>query len=485
MSIKDNDSLEEFFRKATRQHDLEYNEEDWKKLERMLDAQQPVRPAGWFSTHGRKVLVGLAVVAAVVATWLLLPRGQTTDAVVTDTAAGVDSGIAVTPEEQRDAQTQDEVQLFESLAEDESKVRERVTPGVAQDDAQMDRNTQPDRESMSRAQANTSVPVRPRNEIASASDVRDGNLPDAERIANADNRIDPNEDLSSTPDIGNNDIKKDLSDVSGFNHTQVESGALADRTVNATSDDEQVSQAQTQLADSASVEVSADALEAPAPQRSQFDENRGRFSIAVVAAPDFSRTARGGAMGTGDAMGAYLTYQVLPRWGITTGVLYTNKKYWGEGAEYRPPYGYWKALTNGIVPDRIDGTCSMYEVPVAVTFDIVSTRRTRLFASAGMSSYFVRSEEYYYHFDTPNPGAVNGWTGKKPSTLWFGIGTLSAGLDFKATRTLSLGVEPYFKLPLEGMGWADIDLYSTGVMFAARYHFAKKANKHPPTLQGP
>src|SRR5690606_34218457 len=184
------------------------------------------------------------------------------------------------PEEQRDAQTQDEVQLFESLAEDESKVRERVTPGVAQDDAQMDRNTQPDRESTSRAKANTSAPVRLRNEIASASDVRDRNLPDAERIANADNRIDPNEDLSSTSDISNNDIRKDLSDVSGFNHTQVESGALADRTVNATSDDEQVSQAQTQLADSASVEVSADALEAPAPKRSQFDENRGRFSIA-------------------------------------------------------------------------------------------------------------------------------------------------------------------------------------------------------------
>jgi hypothetical protein len=441
MSRKDNDSLEEFFRKATRHHDLEYNEEDWKKLERMLDVQQPVRPVGWFSTHGRKVLAGLALLTAVVATWLLLPDREGVDTVVTGSADKVD---------QKEAQVQDEAKVFESLAEDESQMRERLSQDINRGNAQLNRDVN------SSAQSGTSAPIRRRTETALTTELR-----------------------------ASNDIKKDPSNVSGFNHTQVESGALVDRAVNAKSDDEKVSQVQTQLADSASVDVSADALEPPASERSGFVNDRGRFAFTVVAAPDFSRTLKGGSMGTGDAMGAFIHYQAFPRWGITTGVLYTNKKYWGKGAEYQPPYGYWKALTNGVVPDRIDGTCSMYEVPVAVTFDIVSTRRTRLFASAGLSSYFVQSEEYYYHFDTPNPGAVNGWTGKKPSTLWFGIGTLSAGFDFKATRTLSLGVEPYFKVPLEGMGWADIDLYSTGVMFAARYHFAKKANKHPPMLQGP
>jgi hypothetical protein len=279
-------------------------------------------------------------------------------------------------------------------------------------------------------------------------------------------------------------LEQHLSDESGFGHTQIEVPAPADRIEKTLSAGEIVEEAQDQPADSASADQTADALEAT-KARSAFDDTRGRFGISVVTAPDFSMTPKGGTMGAGDATGVFLHYQVLPRWGLTAGVLYDTKNYWGTGDEYRPPKGYWKALTNGVVPDRIEGTCAMYEVPVSVTFDIVSTRRARLFASAGLASYFVRSEEYYYHFDTPNPGAVNGWTGKRPSTLWFGIGTLSAGFDFRATRSLSVGIEPYFKVPLEGMGWADVDLYSTGVMFTARYHFTKKANKHPPTIQGP
>ena len=477
MSKKDNDSLEEFFRKATRHHDLEYNEEDWKKLERMLDAQQPVRPAGWFSTHGRKVLIGLAAITAVVITWLLLPVDQATENVATNPSENIDTGIAEAPNQQDDAQT------AESFTNDGS-VREGVTTDTNEGGGKQDLSVPPGREENLNGREKNSGS---RTQLAAAADERNASGPNAARDQSgiAQPNTEHNGVIVNRPAINRDNIKKDLSEVSGFNHTQIESRVPADPIVKADGVDEQVSRVQAQPVDSASVDVSADALEAAASGRSGFDNTRGRFGITVVAAPDFSRTPQGGAMGTGDAMGAFVHYQVLPRWGITTGVLYTNKKYWGKGAEYRPPYGYWKALTNGVVPDRIDGTCSMYEVPVAVTFDIVSTRKTRLFASAGLSSYFVQSEEYYYHFDAPNPGAVNGWTGKKPSTLWFGIGTLSAGLDFRASRTLSLGIEPYFKVPLEGMGWADVDLYSTGVMFAVRYHFAKKANKHPPTLQGP
>ncbi len=469
MSRRDSDSLEDFFRKATRHHDLEYNEADWQKLERMLDEQQPVRPAGWFGAHGRKALMALVAVTAVVAVLLLLPGRQISDTVPASPAGETDSGIAAVPDVQHDDA------ITTPRAEDNAQVRETIRPDVTQDSRQV-------REQNSVDPSNTSAPAPRRADIASGAVAERSNV----------QTVEPNREIYDESNEDNNIEKdparineKDLSDVSGFNHTQAQPPAPADRIGNAPGAEELVSEVQDQPADSASAEPTADALEAPKTRRHGFDETRGRFGISVIAAPDFSMTAKGGAMGAGDAMGVFLHYQVLPRWGVSAGVLLDNKQYWGKGHEYQPPYGYWKALTNGVVPDRIDGTCSMYEVPVSVTFDILSTRRTRLFASAGLSSYFVQSEEYYYHFDTPNPGAVNGWTGKRPSTLWFGIGTLSAGFDFRATRTLSLGIEPYFKVPLEGMGWADIDLYSTGVMFAARYHFARKGNKHPPTIQGP
>ena len=461
MSRKDNDSLEDFFRKATHQHDVEYNEADWKKLERMLDEQQPMRPVGWFRAHGRKALAGLAVAAVVATVFLLLPERQTTDAVPESAAVDTDPDVAATP------QPQEKDRSLELRAGNEHGV----------DDAVRTDAVPPTREESA---SKPSAPITPRIEVASAEHVKGSRRAQdaSENPVALEPNLAPEEDLSA-------DHADEISDVSGFNHKQIEVPAPVIGNETVPGAEEQVAQMQDQPVDSASAEQTADAPEAPTRKRTSFDETRSRFGITVVAAPDFSMTPGGGSMGTGDAIGVYLHYQVLPRWGVTAGVLFDNKQYWGKGHEYRPPRGYWKALTNGVVPDRIDGTCSMYEVPVSITFDVLNTRRTRVFASAGLSSYFVRSEEYYYHFDTPNPGAVNGWTGKRPSTLWFGIGTLSAGFDFKATRTLSLGIEPYFKVPLEGMGWGDVDLYSTGVMFTARYHFAKRANKHPPTIQGP
>lgn len=462
MSRKDNDSLEDFFRKATRHHDLQYNEADWKKLERMLDEQQPVRPAGWLETYGPKALTALAVVAGVVAILLLLPERQATDSASPVASGDTNSEIKATPQADESLALRDDEESEVTLHDDEvAEARDAVR-------AEQGSASQPVRD------VNASAATARRTEPARASD-EDGHQVSLVRPAHETNLADRQNKIE----------EEDLSEVSDFDQKQIELPAPAGRMESVPGAEEQVTVVQDQPADSASAETPADALEGLATDRPKFDATRGRFGISVVAAPDFSMTPKGGAMGAGDAMGVFLHYQVLPRWGVTAGVLYENKKYWGKGDEYRPPYGYWKALTNGVVPDRIDGTCAMYEVPVSVTFDIVSTRRTRLFASAGLASYFMRSEEYYYHFDTPNPGAVNGWTGKKPATLWFGIGTLSAGFDFRATRTLSLGIEPYLKVPLEGMGWADVDLYSTGVMFAARYHFAKKANKHPPTLQGP
>jgi hypothetical protein len=242
-----------------------------------------------------------------------------------------------------------------------------------------------------------------------------------------------------------------------------------------------------QVVDSASAVPTVDALAGlseTAEEKKKSGILNGRWSVSFMAAPDFSTTASKGMTSPGDAVGVMIHYQVFERWGISAGVLNNTKKYWGKGNEYHPPKGYWNALTNGVVPERIDGNCVVIEVPVTVTFDIVQTRRSRLFASAGLSSYRMQNEDYYYQFESPNPGAVTGWSGSSPSSLWFGIGSLSIGYDFKVSRSLSFGVEPYYKIPFEGVGWAEVDLYSTGVLFAARYHFLRK-DKHPPPSQGP
>lgn len=464
MSGKNNDSLEDFFRKATHTPDLRFNEADWLKLEKKLD-EQPEKPVMMVGPSRGRVIGLIALAVALSVLTLMWWRGQDSDfrnlAQEQDTMPTVPAPAS--PENTEGTLRSDNSSL-DNTADASPAGRGSQPRDIQTQDSENSKITGlvPDRHDDEETRR-----------LGSAPPVRES------AIGNAIVTGGPQPELPASAVL----------ESPGFNRKQTD----AEEEQDAVGDDPSglVQEGPDQPVDSASAARIADALDTDEPDEEEsrgssiHTPDDGRFGISIVAAPDFSMTTNGGAMGSGEAVGIMLHYRIFNRWGITAGALHNTKKYWGHGSEYNPPSGYWKALTNGVVPDRVDGACALYEIPVSVTFDVVRTRRSRLFASAGLSSYIMRNEDYYYKFDTPNPGAVTGWSGDKPSALWFGVGILSAGYNFRATRSLSFGVEPYFKVPLEGVGWADIDLYSTGLMFSARYHFMKNGDKHPPASLGP
>jgi hypothetical protein len=476
MSSKtDNDNLEDFFRKATSHHRPDFNEGDWVKMERRLDdhfGKPTVASVKRFKIISAVVLL-LATLGAVT---VILLRPETGRQEVPAANAPV-APEAETPMAIKTPENQAERQAAEGTGGDSGQ-RDQVAQEAATNPVKADGAA--GKALLNRRSAIDTAPV---------GSVSQGTLHDRETgsiippVPSFDTREGEDEDFSepanivirSETDLGFNQLQADpQEEVAGLEKERVRSSGT-----------ERVME--DQVVDSASAVPTVDALAGlseTAEEKKKSGILNGRWSVSFMAAPDFSTTASKGMTSPGDAVGVMIHYQVFERWGISAGVLNNTKKYWGKGNEYHPPKGYWNALTNGVVPERIDGNCVVIEVPVTVTFDIVQTRRSRLFASAGLSSYRMQNEDYYYQFESPNPGAVTGWSGSSPSSLWFGIGSLSIGYDFKVSRSLSFGVEPYYKIPFEGVGWAEVDLYSTGVLFAARYHFLRK-DKHPPPSQGP
>lgn len=469
MLRKDNDSLEDFFRKAASRPDLEFNEADWSNMEKMLDRHLD-KPVAGFWTRGTIAMVAV-VSALVILTVMLWPDRPDDSKTVAQQIQTVPDAGSAPSDDQRD-----HAAPINPNGEERSN---NDTPDVTRPERSVDAGQDVGDVSSERADKSThaqATPSGPQRKIREdAIVIREPGPQDNDGVSVEEN---PSPSAASVPDrqsepesrsvTASEAIQQDVNDAAQLSAGKLEQSADSTTEVLATV-----------------VPDTAASDEATAEPKRKKAFPAGRFSVSVMAAPDFSMTTGGGALGSGDALGVMLHYQVLPRWGIAAGLVHNTKKYWGRGNEYHPPRGYWKALTNGVVPERIDGICAMYEIPVAVTFDVVQTQRSRLFASAGLSSYMMQKEDYYYRFDSPNPGSVTGWSGDKPATLWFGIGTLSLGYDFKVTRNLSFGVEPYLKIPMEGIGWADVDLYSTGVMFGARYNFATSGNKHPPPSKGP
>lgn len=210
-----------------------------------------------------------------------------------------------------------------------------------------------------------------------------------------------------------------------------------------------------------------------------------RLSLLLFYAPDFSGTSLGDYSAPGRAFGVMLHYHLLNKWSISAGVIKTQKQYTGNGEEYRPPTGYWKNNTNGIIPETIDGSCSILEFPLMAQYTLHNRGKNRWLAGAGVSSYLMESESYVYYFDQPNPGAKERWDSRGSSRFLFNMVNLSVGYERQVMPGLMLGLEPYVKIPVEEIGWTNLKLFSTGASITLRYTVLRKNNLAIPARSRP
>lgn len=475
MSKIDDDSVEDFFKNADdSRFETEYNENDWNKMAQRLDEEEE-RLALLRRNSGRYIVAAgvlLLLLATSVSVYLYnsnnaskevgpaINTSERTDTPSVDenTLQQIDSAQEMVAENQASDQNIESTASVENTSEGEE-----VESGSAPEN-RIDSKEKNNRDKILSQQATTdrSSDVRA-NEEASKNHI--GDVEENHRSVNHESNLSDNEIKDETLIVAGTAA---LDEVDGATDTSI----LTDETVS-----ENV-----KLSDSLDMVKpdtikSVEELKANEEPEERKDENLpspGRWMISVSLAPDFSKTPNSTFDVPVGSFGVSVSYQFARRWNISTGVARVDKKYWGYGDEYYPPYGYWNYVTNGEVPETVEGNCLVWEIPLSLAYNVVETKRSRLFVSAGVSSYLMRSEKYKYTFEDPNPGAAEGWSTDEPSSYWFDIGSLSVGYDFRVSPTVSLSVEPYYKIPFCGMGWADIDMYSTGVLFSARYRFLKQ-----------
>lgn len=199
-----------------------------------------------------------------------------------------------------------------------------------------------------------------------------------------------------------------------------------------------------------------------------------RWSLTLTMAPDFSALRFGSFSSSGEAVGIGAQFQVFKSLAVSAGVTRNTKQYSGEGTDYHPPRGYWKRFTNGIIPESVDGTCTILEVPLFLRYNFLDTRRGRFIVSGGVSSYFLLSESYSFRFSSENPGAMDQWSSDKDSRWMFAVAGAAIAYEHDFSARWSVGIEPYLKMPLKPMGWSQIRLYSVGGAANVRYRILKR-----------
>jgi len=115
--------------------------------------------------------------------------------------------------------------------------------------------------------------------------------------------------------------------------------------------------------------------------------------------------------------------------------------------------------------NSLDGNCSMWEVPVQARYNFKNSSKKVWFTTLGLSSYFMKKENYEYTYSYTSTGQTYDKyrTYNNASKHFFSVVTLSGGVINPINKSFSIRIEPYFKIPVKGVGVGSISLQSAGL----------------------
>jgi hypothetical protein len=223
--------------------------------------------------------------------------------------------------------------------------------------------------------------------------------------------------------------------------------------------------------DAALNRFAADHAEKPAPSRSlRIDQS---LTIGIVTGPDYTEVSGITNNQLSNNIGISIGYYLTGRLSLNTGLQYTTKYYWADGRSFQPqmppsnpalsPYAAFPRI------ETVNGSCSLFEIPLTLRYDFVQHGRTKAFVNAGLSSYLVRKQVYTYFFH--NGGRPYEWRSENRDHLsyWFAFGDLSGGIEQALGKGFSFQAEPFIRLPLRSIGTGDMKMNSFGILFSIRY----------------
>lgn len=210
-----------------------------------------------------------------------------------------------------------------------------------------------------------------------------------------------------------------------------------------------------------------------APQtvkKNEIKKNIHYFYLEGMAAPDLSTVRFQRISGTGSSFGLLAGYRMNKRLHIEAGAFLEKKIYYTEGEYFDksklPPY------YQNVKMLYVDGNCKMITVPLNIRYNIVAGQRSNWFVATGMSSYFMNHEYYDYTYQHGNePPKTRGYSYKVSEQDWMTVINFNVGYERTLWKKYNLRVEPYFRLPVSGVGTGNLLLNSGGIYLGVGRRF--------------
>ncbi|SKC15231.1 hypothetical protein [Dyadobacter psychrophilus] len=464
------DELDKLFRKSSEELDPQFDPEDWNKLKKRLDAHDGKVAGGWFKKWWPLGLLALLVPAGFVVYFF-------TKSTVSESAK-TKQNVAITP------------RLEEPAAHPVSRAEENATrkpeDPVAPPVSRAEENAT--RKSKEPAAPSVSKMIRNKEaEIAKSSSISNSNITDYQRrkkLPRSQSKtggvyLEPNRSKQEGGDgafsINKIAESKAVRSVLGNNAVSQDIIANQDRI------EQTISEDQARLLISAATlasrtlnwenqpEIPAVTFSAPEPasepaKPEKVKKDYAKWAVRLGYSPDLSTVGFKNYTKPGAAFSLLIEYGLSSRLYLQAGVVRSVKDYTANAGEYKLP----KYVTDINTPYDVDGSCTMFEIPVGLRYNVVRDEQSKWFVGTGVSSYYAQKERYNYNYEHYIHGQKPYWQGK---TGWFLLSHINASVGYERTITkkLSLVAEPYIRIPVKGVGYGKVNLTTVGMWISLRY----------------
>lgn len=189
---------------------------------------------------------------------------------------------------------------------------------------------------------------------------------------------------------------------------------------------------------------------------------RKKFYAGVAGGVDATSVKWQKIESLGFEYGVLAGYQFSRKFSVETGLFMNRKFYYTDGEHFNTSKIY---LPPNTTITEVSGYCNMFEVPVKIKYEISSRNSSSWFATAGISSYFMKKEDYdyVYYYGSSGTLVTHNATYTNSSRNLFSVARISAGYTHKLGRFGDVRIEPYMKLPLKKVGYGEMSLISSGI----------------------
>jgi len=196
--------------------------------------------------------------------------------------------------------------------------------------------------------------------------------------------------------------------------------------------------------------------------------------LSAMAAPDMSFAKSSKPSKVSSNIGVLATYAFTPKISMTSGAIYSRKFYNSGGTSPQSssymPGSDW----------QVSADCNVLDIPLNVNYKIFNKKKLSVSLNTGLSSYFMLKEKYEFTTGQGASQKISNVEINNQNQHLFGIANVSVSFDHQISQAVSVGVQPFAKLPLTGIGYGDASLKSAGVSFSLNIGLfpAKKPGKY-------